>query len=247
MVRLEPLDVEEEPREQTGVRIQIPRFARPDSKGAFEFKGLLPGRYALHASGAREEVSLVRGATAGVEITVRPASIQGTVHEPDGSAAGSVQITVRRIDREPGGPNLFSLRGGGRAKTDRHGAYTLKGLNAGRYRLTATRGELKGESTEIEVGPGEVRKGVRIDLESPTEIRVEVTDRDGKPVVGARVMLKTDSRTTQAARTNSEGIATLRALPGTYTLTLWAPDKDPVKRQIVVGRGGTQVFPLRTD
>ncbi len=84
MVRLEPLDVEEEPRENTGVRIQVPRITRSDAKGEYEFKGLKPGRYAVHAAGALEEISLIPSATAEVEITVRPATTEGTIHEPDG-------------------------------------------------------------------------------------------------------------------------------------------------------------------
>jgi len=120
---------------------------------------------------------------------------EGTVYEPDGSPADNAQVTVRRIASEPGGVNVFNFSGGGRAKTNRHGAFTLKGLTASRY----------------------------------------------------RVMLRQDGGSTLATQSNSEGVATLHAHTGAYTLTLWSPDGTAVERRIVVGRGGTQTFPLRIE
>jgi protocatechuate 3,4-dioxygenase beta subunit len=55
------------------------------------------------------------------------------------------------------------------------------------------------------------------------EVRVEVTDADGKPVKGAFVTATRDREFAGSARTDSKGIATLRLLPGTYDMAAARP------------------------
>jgi protocatechuate 3,4-dioxygenase beta subunit len=247
-VRLEALEVEEEPREDNGLRIDVPRFAGTNPRGEFSFQGLLPGRYALHATGAREEVSLVPGATAAVRIVVRPGTIEGRVFAADGTPAQGALMALEPIDRTIGGGlDFLGMSGGGRVRTDGNGAFRIENVAPARYRLVAVHEHLKGESAEFEVRPGERRSGIRIDLRSPTEIRVEVTDREGKPLAGATVMLRDGDRTTQADRTDAEGVATLRALPGTYTLTIRGPAGEQAERELQVGRAATQSVSLQTE
>ncbi len=164
-VQLDPLEIDEAPREEGEIRIRVPRFANANARGEFKFAGLLPGRYALRVIGAREEVTLIPGAEAEVTIIVRPARLEGAVYGADGRPVKGAMVTLRPLGRSAGPGNVFRLPAGGRVRTDEQGRFVMERITAARYRLMATIGQQRGESTEFEVGPGGVRKNIRIDLE----------------------------------------------------------------------------------
>jgi carboxypeptidase family protein len=177
---------------------------------------------------------------------VTPSRVEGTVFLPTGQPAKNAQLTLESL-RQPGLNDIFSFRGRSRVKSGADGSFTLEDLAAGRYRIKATLGNFEGRSGEIEIGPGENRRGVRIDLESPTELVIQVTDAAGAPVAGARIFLRSGSTGRGSAATDAEGEAVLLALPGNYTLMVMKQGESPVEREITVGRGGSQTVPLRLE
>lgn len=148
--------------------------------------------------------------------------------------------TVR--GRQPAVGAQVTLRGDGirrQGRTDASGEFTIRDVPAGRIHVTAEHPELGRAFTEVEV--------VRLDHDRPFEIPpldlVElatvsgrVVDRDGSPVVGARVAvgvvpayLPQGVLPSGMAMTDSQGEFTLVGVePGRHTLSALAP---------TVGRG----------
>ncbi len=130
------------------------------------------------------------------------------------------------------------------ARTDEQGEFVLKDVPPGRYLVSAGLRDQQGESTEFEVGPGAVRRGLRIDLVQPTKIQVTVNDREGNPVAGTAVMLQGVRSSSPGGRTDEQGKIKLVALPGTYDLMVIGPDGERIERKLTVGSTATQSLDL---
>jgi hypothetical protein len=156
--------------------------ALSDGDGSFELAGLYPGRYrvrAVRAGGGQAVARAVRAPSALELVIAETGAISGRVtgdHEPPSSFV----ILADHLGDE------FSRRGEFSAAS---GAFTLRDLPPGRYRLTA-RGEDSGGSVEVDLASGQHRRGVEIRLRRSRSLTGRVLwahDRRGIPDCSVRL------------------------------------------------------------
>ena len=139
----------------------------------------------------------------------------------------------------------------GSMQTDGEGRFSIKDLSPGKYRILANSTDREGRSEEIDLGSGEVRRNIRVVIETKVSVRVTVRDAAGEPVAGVWVFLQQDGRSGGSGSTDASGVATLLALPGSYRLTAMRrglgaqPAAQPVEREVVIRPGGTESFEMR--
>jgi hypothetical protein len=194
----------------------LPRVAKPDASGAYAFRGLVPGRYALVLAGQREEFEIARGERRRVDVTVAVGRIEGVVVDVSGRAAAGVEVEEDRLD--------FARDGWltGRPEpvvTDARGRFFFEGLCPGRYRVAARGAEGEGASGEIALGPGGEDRGVRIELSPVVSLVVQVVDGAGAVLPGVWVGWS-QGEAHGGEQTDGSGRARLRARPGRLFLTV---------------------------
>ncbi len=233
-------------------RIEIPRFAFSDAKGGFHFDNLDPGPWTVRCEGREKRVVIAAGATRKVTFRIPLSTVRGLVLDASGRPVPDANLSLRRVSLSGGGRMIFT--GPGRLQTDDHGRFEITDVSPGEWEIRARKGDARGRSDRFTVIGGEDVTGIRIYLETTVEVRVEVTDKDGKPVAGAFVNLQGDF--TGHGRTGEKGVAVLHVLPGDYRLFVFRPVttggvrvagslKEP--RRVTVTRGATQTIPVRLD
>lgn len=179
------------------------RFARADAYGRFQLTELEVGTYELrpYAAGhAARGAPLVVSVPGGAEATLR---LEREDAPKPATVSGRVEILGTRA-----APSGFEVRGARGALVDYDdGRFRVEGLGPGVHRL-----ELAASGcVPIPTGPLELQAGARVDLgilrfEPGTALRVEVRDPEGRPVGGARVLL----RALPAAEGGREGAEPIR-------------------------------------
>ncbi len=145
------------------------RPAVSDEAGNVTLEGLTAGRYTVRAYPRGGGTILVEHAEAGapalVDLVLRRAgSIEGVVGL-GGGAASSIALRVTETER-----------GASRsARPDPDGAFTVTGLPAGRYRVTAEGPEGTAE-VEVTLSEGERRAGLRLALVTRTTLKGRLVD-----------------------------------------------------------------------
>jgi protocatechuate 3,4-dioxygenase beta subunit len=235
------------------------RTGQTDAKGAFELKGLPPGKYILQATenqvGARHSVTLT--IPEGVEsvhkdLVLLAGMIEGRVLDAKGQPVSEALIIARPDGRLDGG-SLEDLALGivGQAVSAGDGTFRVEGLAAGTYILQVQHGAHgQGRLTGVSLSDGQHLKGVEIKLPAAAELvlvvsgptgpvnraLVQLTDREGSPVS----ILAT-------ALTGENGrIAVPSVAPGTYRVIVAAKDlaATVVDGVTVAARGITEI-PVR--
>ena len=208
-----------------------------DDEGRFEITGLRDGDYELVAdakgSGARGNLAGVRPGQ-NVTLILEPmGGIQGKVTS-NGSA---VRDYVLRID---------GLASRTKRVRDGSGKYEVDHLEPGTYsvKVTSDRGS---RSETVEVRPGETAT-LDIGLDEFATVTATVVDKEGNPVVGARVMMASgDGRSVSLEldgsepdiRTDEEGKLETKCAPGQRVLMIMAPDSPrPIAMKPFVAQGG---------
>ncbi len=179
------------------------RYARADTYGRFQLTELEVGEYELRpyaeghvAPGAPLAVSV----PAAAEVSLRLVREDGP---KPATVSGRVELLASRA-----APTGFEVRGVRGALVDYDdGRFRVEGLSPGVHRLVLA----ASGCVPIATGPLELPAGARLDLgtlrfEPGTALRIEVRDPDGRPVGGARVLL----RPLSAAEGGREGAEPIR-------------------------------------
>ncbi|MDZ7729951.1 MAG: carboxypeptidase regulatory-like domain-containing protein [Natrialbaceae archaeon] len=152
-------------------------------------------------------------------------SISGTATDQDGTALGSVTVTIDSTGQS--------------AMTDANGTYTLANVSPGTYNLTASLANYSdATATNVAVGPGEDVTDVNVTLVAQNgSISGTITDADtGAAIDNASVTLETG----QTATTGATGAYTItNVVPGTYNLTADHADYAPNTTSVTVGPNGS--------
>jgi protocatechuate 3,4-dioxygenase beta subunit len=170
-----------------------PRDGKTDGNGHFEFNGLEPGNYEVMARkgiqiGNSDVVALaVAQSVTDVEVPVdRGYVVSGLIKSDAGKPLGGVRVSASR-DSPPFGQAA-------RTKSNPDGTYALEGMLPGNYRVSAwEEGYGSSGGTRARVVAADVGN---IDLTLPVAMTVSglVVNSQGKPVEGARVQARIESR-----------------------------------------------------
>ncbi len=197
------LDAGDAPSGLLGVLLQNNVLqVRSASDGSFALRGLGPAVYRVVAAGrrltgARRDLygDAIAGGIAvdgvhdvdGLQLVLPQAGeVRGTVIDGSGLPVAGAEVHYEREDEPPAGLDLFgiALRP---ARTDAEGAFVMRGVTPGRYRLRA---DLEGSAPGLAEGVV-VREGaaseVVLQLVRGATLRIRVTNMDGSRVPDARV------------------------------------------------------------
>ena len=189
-------------------------------------------------------------------------AVSGTVIDADGNAVAGARVSImgemHRGERRPYNANTES---------GEDGSFGFRQVPAGNYMVSAMTRDLGGDREAIEVRDGEITE-VELQLQGRAgegdaavgAVTGTVTDTDGNPVAGARVMLVQDRnrmRRPYMARTESDenGNFGFRQVPvGEYTIAAMTREMGADREQIEVrenevtevalqlqGRGGEEI------
>ncbi|MER6973362.1 carboxypeptidase regulatory-like domain-containing protein [Nocardioides sp. NPDC000445] len=203
--------------------------------GTYSVDGLTPGEYYdvrfgfndpyLYADQAIKSVQVIEGAGAVADVVVHVGGqIAGTVRGSDGQPVGSAIVTARRAD---------GAGGDHRVTADASGAYALRGLPVGDYRLefvsySGHLSEWYNDKASFEAAD-DVAVSVRETSSANAELTMGahatgiVTRYDGSPFPGVYIEVVWSSpegpETYTTTRTDEDGHYTTRWLePGRYTI-----------------------------
>ncbi|MCY1012389.1 carboxypeptidase regulatory-like domain-containing protein [Nannocystis pusilla] len=192
-----------------------------DAEGRFAVEELFPGKYTVRAFRRGGGETTVEHVALGAEVTL-------TI-EPTGRLAGTVAVKGGAAPQEFSA--TLSDAKTGYQRTDRFfrtgGAWSFAELPAGDYKLSVSAPEGT-QDTEVSLGSGEERAGVRVELAAKVKLRGTVVDLEGAPVVGAAVRVSqgrgftVDDR--DVPRTDAQGRFAVEGAPvGLVTLLVAAP------------------------
>jgi len=191
-----------------------------ESDGSVHFTAVLPGTYSVeidcddHARKAKYP-QVVVGAKPIEQIVWevdRGSEVHGFVLDPNGKAVANASV---RADPEDGNSHPS-------AETDAQGAFTLKGMAAGKYNLVASRESAGTEAQQaIEVDGRRVESNVRLELGKGSKVSGTIVDQDNRPVASVTVNLY--GPTYARAETDDRGAFVATGLaPGNYRLGVMA-------------------------
>ncbi|MEO8698852.1 MAG: carboxypeptidase regulatory-like domain-containing protein [Kofleriaceae bacterium] len=224
-----------------------PRQAYSDANGMFEIKGLPKkplSAVALHATGSSDLVDVdasagdVFGVTLAIDVT---GTIAGIVVDPAGQPMEGVQVTAGPSFADNRAPIDFSqwrLRGFPQELTDASGKFTLAGLAAGTYTVSAAPASSRSRRG-FGVGDGVTAKtgdsNVKIVLPPEGAIKGKVAFGDGSAPGAFTVSVGTVGQTF-----TSGGEFTLDGLPPQkYELSVRGPTFQTRALEVVVESGKT--------
>jgi len=236
--------------------------ARTNERGGYVIEGLAPGHYDVGAKARGYETGHYPGrvgvragqTTSGIELRLRP-NVQNL-----GAISGRV------TDRATGDPVLGAVvvakgpNGRGKARTDRHGNYVIRGLPEGRYEVGAKAKHYKPEifPRPVPVQAGQVTRNVdfaMVHRPRSGAIAGQVLEaRTNRPLAGATVVARGEHGTFRAV-TDRHGCYRMRVAAGAYhvgaRLRGYQPETFPHRVPVRPGevtRGiGFHLRPLSVD
>jgi protocatechuate 3,4-dioxygenase beta subunit len=212
------------------------RHQHADAAGRFEFGGLSPGRYHLHArtdTGLAEQRD-VPASTEGLLLrAIAFGSISGTLRFPSGVTHTAGEVWARRPDGGGSGAHVDPLRGG----------FEFDDLASGTYVVVASMGTHVARWREpIVLVAGERRTGVRLELVLGGVIEGTLTDANGIGLAGATVQASgPDGLHAKPATSDEHGRFRLEGLlDGTWRLACFgAGIQPPLRHDVEVDLGRT--------
>jgi protocatechuate 3,4-dioxygenase beta subunit len=219
--------------ERRDPRMELPNIALSDETGAFSFKGLEPGTFKLTVGNFEEKLTVAGGETRRLQIQIPVFALEGTVVDGDGKPFEGAQVYAQRRYRPPGSINM----GAGLVdiNTDDDGRFKIEDLVPGTYTVAVYTDDQMGVSAEVQVGPDETVKGLRIVIEKLVRLRVTVKDAEGEPVQDRYVALTKGTQDGRMERTSQHGIAEFRLVPGKYQVEVLGATGTPTPDEITLG------------
>ena len=231
--------------------------AKVDQDGAFAEAGLDPGSYTVRAyakDGTASPVTVLITATephdlGDLLLSGHPA-VKGVLALPgDEAVSAGASVHLERdlnFKEVVTALNARNLEG----SVDSDGAFVIRGVAAGRYRLVASDGLWKKTIHPVAVETQDVDVG-RILLEKPSSIRGSLVRSDGKSVSSWRITLTTQAFdfNPSTAFTEEDGTFTFLDLtPGVYRLQAYAPLKlmpeADQRVELMAGREAEVIVPV---
>src|SRR6266851_1559339 len=216
-----------------------------DRRGGFSLS-LTAGTYLMAAHGdgyASDEKSVALSTDREVDFVLNPAaSISGRVVR-DVDSQPVADAVVSAYQRPP--QHALWLGNQRRARTGVDGAFEVRNLDPGEYRVFAARGNLAGRlEGQVSLGLAE-RKTVVVRVGNRPQISGRVSDSEGQPVVGAEVGLRLvepqASSGLTASTDASGGFLFEGVLPGSYGLVARSREHAPARRILQVGEEDLRV------
>jgi large repetitive protein len=172
--------------------------AQTDSSGEFTLSGLAPGSYTVTADkdglipASQRNVDPASGTPIQLEMTAGE-TISGTVEDDGGQPVSGMSVTLQK--QEGRGGQLSQATSGP------DGAFTLKGVPEGVYKVTASSGwgGTVNYTSAVKEGVHSGETGVRLTVSPGLTISGRVTDPDGKPASGFVVRVYMTDRAIQGS------------------------------------------------
>jgi len=172
----------------SGIDLTDFHIATSDAEGRYEVALDVPGTYRVlidsaggFTGGGSTEITVPDESRTYLDIRLDRAGISGVVTDDEGSPLGGVTVSAQRDGAPPGLASLLA------AETDANGRYSIRGMDAGTYRVTAV---APGYRVGV-IHPVDVRDdgGGTIDfrLENGLGLHGHVVDEDGRGISGAVV------------------------------------------------------------
>lgn len=170
--------------------------ATTGADGTFELEDVEPGPATVEATASGFKTFRLSGLMVpeggtleGVELVLEPgAVVSGTVFGPDGRPA--IDATVSAEQPGDGRPRF---PGGGRNRSDGLGAYSVTGLDVGRYTVVAEHEAFGSTARDLEVEKGVLSYTLDLVFEGGVDLSGRVTGPQGEPVAGAWVNLEQEA------------------------------------------------------
>ncbi|MBI1851371.1 MAG: carboxypeptidase regulatory-like domain-containing protein [Planctomycetes bacterium] len=243
----------------------LPKLARTDSDGRYDFDRLDPGAFALGVRvppETREIVSEKVAVTAGrrieKDLPLPNGSIEGVVLDmlTHRGIEGAVVRVESQGDGPDGGTRMVFRRGGGSnpegITTDRDGKFRVGHLAPGKYRVTAAKEGFGQDSkgpievsksashvtgTEIQLGAGGTLVGRVVDSETGTPI--EHANIQGRDSSGGALILSEFVQTDSDGRFRITGVR-----PGTCSLTAFSMGYQPWSGEATIAPNGNSTLSI---
>ncbi len=172
------------------------------------------------------------------------AKIQGIVVQKDtGKPVGGLQLTVRTDQ----GVGYFRQKP---LIPDEDGKFSINALASGRYTLGPTRpseglADWIAEPVEVMVEAGKTASNVKIELSKGGILEALIKDAvNQKPLEKARISVRSQDRSQyQSSRTDKDGIARIRLLPGDYQISYIQKENYSIQRDqdtVTIEEGKTE-------
>lgn len=217
------------------------RQVASDERGAFEIRGLPRARLQLRAEGeaaasAILEVSLVEAARQeGLQVVLDvEGAISGVVVNERGEPMPELSVRCAPDFTAGAALDSFALTGMSSTTSDGSGAFTVRGLPPGAYRLWVDREGASGAGYERSqpAKPGD--RDVRIVVAAPGRILGKIATGEGKAPALAKVSLSMTSQVT----TRDGAFVLAEVEPGKYDVRMRGPDfAERVLRDVQVSAG----------
>ncbi|HEX9562482.1 MAG TPA: carboxypeptidase regulatory-like domain-containing protein [Gemmatimonadaceae bacterium] len=191
-----------------------------NAQGAYTISGAASGTYTVNASRSgyapnSVQVTVMAGqtATAGIALTPLPGTLSGTVTD----AASGAPIAGASVTTQPATTTAI---------TNSQGAFTISGVPAGSYNVTASHAGYSPGSANGVVGPGQaVTVNIALAPVPGTISGVITNASNGAPIAGATVSTVPPTAT---VTTNAQGSYTIPNVPpGTYTVNATSAGFNP--------------------
>lgn len=161
--------------------------------GSFELQDVEPGPATVEAAANGFKTFRLSGLTVpeggaleDVELVLEPgAVVSGTVFAPDGRPA--IDATLSATQPGDGRPRF---PGGERNRSDGWGAYSLSGLDVGRYTVVAEHDTFGTAARDLEVTEGVLSYTLDLVFQGGVDVSGQVSGPGGEPVAGAWVRLE---------------------------------------------------------
>ncbi len=196
--------------------------------GAVHFTAVLPGTYSVDVScddhARKAKYPTVTVGTKAIDELVwevdRGSEVRGFVVDASGKPVANAQV---RADPE----DSFSRPA---SQTDAHGAFTLRGLAAGKYSVVASHEGAGAEAQQpIEVDGRRVTSDIRIELGKGGKISGSIVDQDNRPLASVSVNMSGATYTRVETHEDGSFVATGLA-PGNYRMTVSA---GPMRLRVI--------------
>jgi protocatechuate 3,4-dioxygenase beta subunit len=189
--------------------------ARSDEEGRFVLDGLAPGDLRVRARArtlgyVEQDIDESARRSVELELRLQPfATLYGTVSAADGDTQDELSIAI-----EPWPRTLRTQW----VVVDASGAYEVRDLAAGTFRLEVWRKQAAVHAVEVTVPPGE-RRRLDLSIESSAALQGRVVDATGLPLSGYSVVAIRDGKWLASTTSDEAGTFAIRGVsPGPVTL-----------------------------